>query len=241
MPVKVNNVIIIAALMIAFTATAFSEELRFLLQEDFDNIDNWRSLKFPKIKEYSTYTVVEASEGNYLKAESDASASALIYGDEFSIYEFPYIKWRWKVENVYGKGNARSKKGDDYPIRIYVIFKYDPNKAGFRERIKYRAAKLLHGEYPPHSGLNYIWANREHKEKIITNKYTDKVKLILSQKGSINIGKWQEHEANVIDDYREAFGKNPPEMASIAIMNDSDNTKESSVSYIDYIEIFGKQ
>jgi len=37
--------------------------------------------------------------------------------------------------------------------------------------------------------------------------------------------------------HKDAFGEDSPSQASIAIMNDSDNTGEGSVSYIDYIEI----
>jgi hypothetical protein len=36
----------------------------------------------------------------------------------------------------------------------------------------------------------------------------------------------------------KAFGEDPPSVANLAIMNDSDNTGESAVSYIDYIEIY---
>ena len=42
----------------------------------------------------------------------------------------------------------------------------------------------------------------------------------------------------ILDDYQQAFGVKPPARARIAIMNDSDNTGESSVSYVEYIEIF---
>ncbi len=40
---------------------------------------------------------------------------------------------------------------------------------------------------------------------------------------------------------RKAFGKEPPSKAGIGIMNDSDDTGESSVSYIELIEIFRKE
>jgi hypothetical protein len=43
---------------------------------------------------------------------------------------------------------------------------------------------------------------------------------------------------DVFEVYREAFGVLPPRTASIAIMNDSDNTGERSVSYVDYIEVY---
>jgi len=49
---------------------------------------------------------------------------------------------------------------------------------------------------------------------------------------------WVDEEVNILDDYNKAFGKSPPSTASIAIMNDSDNTGEDSVSYIDFIEVY---
>ena len=239
--ITANTLNIVFILLFVFAASAYSEKRQILLREDFDNIDNWEPLNFPKIKEHSSYTIEVGDEGGYLKAQSNGSASALIYKSEFNVYEFPRVKWRWKVDNLYEKGNAKNKKGDDYPIRIYIIFKYDPGKAGFRTRMKYKAAKLLYGEYPPHSGLSYIWANREHKERIIASKYTKQAKMILLQKGKLNVGTWREQEINIVEDYKAAFGKNPPEIASIAIMNDSDNTKESSASYVDYIQVYGDQ
>ena len=45
-------------------------------------------------------------------------------------------------------------------------------------------------------------------------------------------------EANIVEDYMAAFGKKPPRRATIGIMNDSDNTKESSVSYAGFIEVY---
>ena len=238
---RMSNVLKIASvLLLVLVATVHSQEQKILLQEQFDSTSNWEPLLFPKIKEHSSYTIVADDDGRYLKAQSNGSASALIYKEKFNVYEFPYVRWRWKVENLYEKGDAKKKKGDDYPIRIYIIFKYDPKKAGFRMRMKYRTARLLYGEYPPHSGLSYIWANKEYKERIITSKYTDKAKMILLQKGKANVGKWQEHEINIVEDYRAAFGESPPQIASIAIMNDSDNTEESSTSYVDYIEVFSK-
>ena len=226
--------------LLVFAVLVHSEEEKALLKEDFDNISSWEPLYFPKIKEHSSYAVESDDEGSYLKAESSASASGLVYREKFDVYKFPYAKWRWKVANVYAKGDAKNKKGDDYPIRIYIIFKYDPDKAGFRQKIKYKTAKVLYGEYPPDSALSYIWANKEYSERILTSKYTKKAKMILLQKGKTNIGKWQEQEVNILEDYKKAFGKNPPAVASIAIMNDSDNTRESSVSYVDYIEIYSK-
>ena len=41
-----------------------------------------------------------------------------------------------------------------------------------------------------------------------------------------------------LEDYRRAFGEDPPAEASLAIMNDSDDTGQSAVSFVEFIEVF---
>jgi hypothetical protein len=229
---------VVAIILITLYLSVYTEGSETFLREDFKSLNNWEPLYFKKIKEHTKYSIVSDGDQSYLMAESDASASGMVYKNEFNIYDYPNIRWRWKVSNIYKKGNAATKEGDDYPIRIYVILKYDPDKASFGTKLKYGLAKKIYGKYPPHSTLNYIWANREHEEVIITNSYTNKSRMIIVQSGTENTGKWMEHEVNLLEDYRKAFGKDPPETASIAIMNDSDETGESSVSFIDFIEVY---
>jgi hypothetical protein len=62
--------------------------------------------------------------------------------------------------------------------------------------------------------------------------------MIILQSGTENARTWQNEEIDVLGYYRKFFGEEPTSVASIAIMNDSDNTGESSVSYIDYIEVY---
>jgi hypothetical protein len=118
-----------------------------------------------------------------------------------------------------------------------VVFKYDPHKAGFFERTQYNTLKLIYGEYPPHSSINYIWANKKYPERILPNPFTAKTQMILLQKGPDRAGAWIEERANALEDYRQAFGTEPPSEASIAVMSDADNTGEKATGYIDYIEV----
>jgi len=207
------------------------------LREDFNSLKEWKPLTFKKIKVHSTYSVEENDGETFLKAESNRSASGIIFKREFDVYRYPRLRWKWKVSNIYEKGNALTKEGDDYPIRIYVIFKYDPQRADFWTKAKYKAAKLVYGEYPPHSTINFVWSSRSYDKKYITNAYTDRAKIIPMNMGKGKVGLWQTHEVNILVHYKKAFGKGPPVTGSLAIMNDSDNTGESSVSYIDFIEI----
>jgi hypothetical protein len=76
--------------------------------------------------------------------------------------------------------------------------------------------------------------------QILSNTYASEAKMIILQSGDANAGKWIQQEVDIIEDYHKAFGEDPPSIASLAIMNDSDNTGESAVSYIDYIEIYAE-
>jgi hypothetical protein len=219
--------------------TAIHGEVRdVFLREDFNSLENWAPYTFPKIKEHSTYSILREGDHSYLKAESSASASGIVYRNKFDVYRYPAAKWRWWVSNIYQKGNARTKSGDDYPLRIYIAFEYRPEEAGFYQKARYEAARLIYGQYPPHSAINYIWASREDEAGILTNPYAEEVKMIVLEKGNRYVRQWRDEEVNILEDYRKAFGADPPRMATIVIMNDSDNTGEKSTSYLDYVEIF---
>ena len=218
-----------------FVSVIFSQSI---LLEPFESINNWKPLTFEKIEKHTQYSIEQGNfNESYLKAESNNSGAGLIWEKSFNVNESPLLRWKWKVSNVYSKGNAKEKMGDDYPVRIYVMFEYDPKSAGFWESALYESAKLFYGEYPPHSSLNYIWANKNYSEKIIPNSYTEKAQMILLQKGKTNVGKWMVENVNILKDYRKAFGEEPPKKASLAIMSDSDNTGESTTAWIDFIEL----
>jgi hypothetical protein len=237
----IKPVLLFIILLFPLWSMGHGAEKKIFLQENFTDLTNWRSVFFPKIKQHSVYQIETQGGIPYLKAESHASASALVYKKTFSVYEYPNIRWQWRVTNVYLKGDVRTKSGDDYPLRVYILFQYDAARADVLERIKYGIAKTIYGEYPPHSALNYIWANKtEERGLVVTNPYTTQTKMIALQGGGENVGAWQEERVNVVDDYKKAFGADPPAIGTIGVMNDSDNTGENAVSYIRFFEVFSE-
>jgi Protein of unknown function (DUF3047) len=105
------------------------------------------------------------------------------------------------------------------------------------EKTRYGAYKLFYGEYPPQAVINYIWANRLPKGAAIDNAFTDRAKMIAVQSGPQEMGRWLSEERNLYEDYRRLFGQEPPQIAGIAVMTDTDNTGESAVAYYDRITI----
>jgi hypothetical protein len=234
-------VIISILLMMMMEIPTFAAGPAILFRENFESLAAWEPLTFPKIQAHSTYTVVQEDGKSYLKAESRASASALVYRRTFNVYENPRVRWRWKVEQLTDRGNPKEKAGDDYPIRVYVMFQYDSSRATFGERLKYGVAKAIYGKYPPYSTLNYVWTGHDIPERMIVSPYTEMARLIILRKGHQHVGQWVEESVNVLEDYRQAFGHDPPAIAGIAVMSDTDNTGGSAVAYLDFIEVGQEQ
>ncbi|ACL04396.1 conserved hypothetical protein [Desulfatibacillum aliphaticivorans] len=229
---------LIAGLFIAGLAAALAASLPALELGLFskasvggDFPQGWEPLLFPKIEAHTQYTLVEDEGAVVVQAESKGSSSGMICKKEIDPVQYPVMEWRWKVTSVYEKGDVTQKSGDDYPARMYVSFKYDPSKVGFWERAKYKTAKVLYGEYPPHGAINYIWASNAPKGTVAPNPFSDRVKMIAVESGKENLGQWVLERRNILEDYRNAFGEEPPMIAGIAIMTDSDNTGDQTVSY----------
>lgn len=55
--------------------------------------------------------------------------------------------------------------------------------------------------------------------------------MIVVESGAAKVGEWVEESRNVYQDYKRAFGEDPPAINGIAIMTDTDNTKERAVAY----------
>jgi len=61
--------------------------------------------------------------------------------------------------------------------------------------------------------------------------------VVRSEEKMLNI--WVQEERNLYEDYKKAFGEEPSRIAGVAIMSDTDNTKESAVTF--YGDIYFKK
>ncbi|NJB66533.1 hypothetical protein GGQ74_000173 [Desulfobaculum xiamenense] len=207
------------------------------LREDFATLDNWKEQTFKKIPRHTTYTAGKVNGVDALMADSRSSASGLVLQKVFDVYEHPLLRWRWKVGNIIPEADGTKKTGDDYPLRIYVVFTYDPGSATGFTKLRYSLAKMVNGDYPPHSTLNYVWANVENTPDHFRSPYTDRAAIIPLRRGPADAGIWLEESVNIVDDYRRVFGEDPPHKAALAIMTDTDNTRSRATAFIDWIEV----
>jgi len=201
----------------------------------------WHPLTFKKIPSHTQYILVKDGDTVVIKAVSRASASGLLKKIRIDPHKYPFVRWKWKICNIYKNGDVTKKTGDDYPARIYITFEYAPDRIGLWEKIKFNLAKQFYGEYPPSAAINYIWASHAPIGTIISNPYTERTKMIVVRSGKKALNTWINEERNLFDDYIRAFGEKPPMISGIAIMTDSDNTKESATAFYGDIQLVGNK
>ena len=171
-------------------------------------LTGWSAKSF---KGHTEYTIVEDESGQVLQAKSRSAASGLVFETDYAPSDFPLLSWRWKIEAIIAKGDSRTKAGDDYAARVYVVFP--------------------HWFFPKTKTLNYIWANRLPKEAMQANAFTSNAMMIAVESGPEKAGEWVSVQRNIVEDYRRAFGADPPRVGAIAIMTDTDNTGGSATAW----------
>ncbi len=175
---------------------------------------NWKNEEF---QGQTRYSIVESEGDRVLLGESAGTASALVFKKKYLLQDYPILSWRWKIEDVLSSGDARSKGGDDYAARLYVVFP--------------------HWFVPMTRSINYIWANRLPQGAQLPNSYAPNSILLAAQSGRDNAGRWIIERHNVLEDYRRIFGEEPSFVGAIAIMTDSDDTHGHSVAWFDDLRL----
>ncbi len=124
---KRHRYFLLTLLLSAIPSATFAESA-IVLHDDFNSLEQWTPMFFPKVKLHSEYTVepdpaLDTHGKNFvLRLASKNSASALMSKVEFDPVRFPVIRWRWRTDTVFSALNPGEKRGDDYPVRVYVMF-----------------------------------------------------------------------------------------------------------------------
>ena len=188
------------SLLIAAGSTAWAEPI---LIDDFKNTirPEWEVKEFEGV---TTYETVVEDGVPCLKAYAEGTASGLFYKIKYDPQQQPILTWKWKIDNIVENGDARTKAGDDYAARIYVVF---PSIFFWKTK-----------------ALNYVWANRLPKGEAVPNSYTANAMMVAVESGPANTGKWIEYRRNIYEDYKKYFGSAPGKVGAIAVMTDTDTT-----------------
>jgi hypothetical protein len=204
---RTKHVTVLALAFLLCALSAFSENL-VLGNFSAADLTGWK----PKVFQGKTsYSIVIDGDNRVLKAESNGAASGLFKEVQLDPRKFPVLRWSWKIEGTIPKGNGRTKEGDDYAARVYVVF---PRTFFWRTR-----------------AINYIWANQIQKGESLPNAFTSNAMMVAVESGDEKAGTWVTEERNLYEDYRRLFGQEPPPIGAVALMTDTDNTGGDAIAY----------
>lgn len=165
----------------------------------------------------TVYRVVEDAGDRVLRADADASATALLRRVDLS-WTATRISWRWKVgASLTGNNKELRRAGDDYAARLFVIFGEGELGAGTR-------------------ALCYVWAGTSVVGSTYRSPVVDSVMTIVLQSGDELAGGWVAQDRDFAADYRRAFGREPGKVGAIALLVDTDDTgRRATAWYADII------
>jgi hypothetical protein len=170
----------------------------------FGDLSGWTDKPF---KGKTIYTL----EGSVLKARSVKSASGLIKKLSVDTRKYPKLSWSWRIDHSLKREDIKSKKGDDFAARVYVIF---PRTFFWRMR-----------------AINYVWANKMPKGSEAASPYTANSVIIALQSGDEKAGTVVQEERDIREDYRRIFGEEPPLLGGVAILTDTDDTQDEATAW----------
>ncbi len=172
-----------------------------------ENFSAWKSRSF---EGRTQYTAQQDSSGAFIRAESQGTASARYRKQTINVAETPWLSWRWRLVQPVKPADERSKSGDDFSARVYVVF----------------ASSFWPGSV---RSLNYVWSQNESVGTSWPNPFTDKAQMIpLRQAGDTGI--WRFERRNVVEDFRRYFGLDVTQIEGVAIMTDTDNSGGTAIA-----------
>lgn len=178
-----------------------------------NDLNGWQS----KIYAGETHYTLKNNNGKIvLHAESRAAASGLYREIKIDLDKTPILNWSWKVDSLLVGNDERTRAGDDYPVRIYVVF------SGGLSFWHTRA-------------INYVWSNEQPVGSNWLNAFTSNTCMIVVESGSKWVGQWVSERRDVRADYRLLFGEEPGQVDVVAIMTDTDNTGSMTTAWYDDI------
>ena len=160
----------------------------------------------------TVYSVGSNENGNYLKAIADNAASGLGKEIKIDLNKTPFINITWKIEKDIPGIDETAKKGHDFAARVFVIKKTGATALSNR-------------------AINYVFSSNQDVGSNSRSPYTKKSIDNVLATTKTNLNEWVTVKANVKEDFKKFHNLDVNELDGIAIMSDTDNSKQKSITY----------
>ena len=160
----------------------------------------------------TAYSIGSNENGNYLKAIADNAASGLGKEIKIDLNKTPFINITWKIEKDIPGIDETAKKGHDFAARVFVIKKTGATALSNR-------------------AINYVFSSNQDVGSNSRSPYTKKSIDNVLATTKTNLNEWVTVKANVKEDFKKFHNLDVNELDGIAIMSDTDNSKQKSITY----------
>jgi Protein of unknown function (DUF3047) len=188
-------------------------------------------------KQHTHYRLEQLESGVAMRADADSSASGLLTSMRVDPARRPFLEWRWRVDSLIKGADNTDRHAEDAPVRIVLAFDGDKSVLPLRDRLFFERMRLFAGRDLPFATLMYIWENNKPVGAVIKNPHTDRVRKIVVASGPMDLRQWKSFRRNILDDYRLAYGSPPGKLIAVAILTDTDNTKEKATAWYGDIKL----
>lgn len=199
------NMIISAMLLAVVALRVVADETVMIGRFSEGDLTDWQNKSF---QGETRYRFDSRTGRRALLADSQGTASGLYREIKIDLNRTPWLNWSWRVDRVLSGVDERTKAGDDYPARVYVVV--SGGAAFWKTR-----------------SLVYVWSSHQPVGAIWHNAYTSNVRVMALQSGTKNAGHWVSEKRNIRADFQQLFGDAIDSIDVVALMTDTDNSNQS--------------
>lgn len=177
-----------------------------------------------------------------LQVDSDGSVSVLQKPLSIDIEATPILRWRWCVTEPAPATDLAIKGEDDRSLAVYVAFPFVPEEASAFEKLERKIVEKTAGPNTPGRILMYVFGGQGERGTIVPSPHLGEAGMMqILRPGGTPAGEWFEETIDITDDYRKAFGTEPPNPMSLAISADTDDTDSHSRGLVIDLGFVGEQ
>ena len=206
-----KKIILIFIIIINYSTSSFAEKIQVF---DFTELE-LETLKVKKVRGAdgkTKYTLGKNENGNFIRSESQNTASGLGKEIKINLSKTPFLNITWKIEKDLSGIIENSKKGHDYAARVFVIKKTGATPLSNR-------------------AMNYVFSSNNEIDTNHPSPYTKKsIDYVLSTTNE-NLDEWVTVKVNVKDHFKKFHDLDVNDIEGIAIMTDTDNSKKLAIAY----------